>query len=44
VARERYLPAVVLSALNLLALRVLSPLKLKLDERKERPAKVRDPL
>jgi putative Mg2+ transporter-C (MgtC) family protein len=44
VAQERYLPAVVLSALNLLALRVLFPLKLKLDERKERPARVRDPL
>jgi putative Mg2+ transporter-C (MgtC) family protein len=35
VAQERYALAIVLSAVNLLTLRVLLPLKLKLDEREE---------
>jgi putative Mg2+ transporter-C (MgtC) family protein len=35
VAQERYFLAFVLSALNLITLRILLPLKLKLDERKE---------
>ncbi|HEV2444687.1 MAG TPA: MgtC/SapB family protein [Candidatus Sulfopaludibacter sp.] len=42
VAEERWFLAVVLAALNLFALRVLLPLKLKLDQRKEMEAVERE--
>ena len=42
VAEDRYLLAVFLSAMNLFALRVLLPLKLKLDARKQERLRERD--
>ena len=43
VAQNRFLLAIVLSALNLFALRVLLPLKLKLDEKKGRETEPGEP-
>ena len=42
VAEDRWFLAVVLAGLNLFALRVLLPLKLKLDQRKESEASIRE--
>ncbi len=43
VAQERYFLAIVLSALNLFALRVLLPLKLKLDQKEGRETEPGEP-
>jgi putative Mg2+ transporter-C (MgtC) family protein len=43
VAQERYIVAIVLSLLNLFALRILMPLKLKLDERQKDQPKPEKP-
>lgn len=42
VAEERWLLALMLAGLNLFALRVLLPLKLKLDQRRELENSIRD--
>jgi len=42
VAEDRWLLAIMLSALNLFALRVLLPLKLKLDKRRELEESIRE--